>query len=229
MKKTSVLTIFLGLGIGLAGFGLTPQEALQRIAWYGQSSLRIELGGKVVWLDPVKVPVAEKADLILLTHSHGDHFSAADVKKLSGPDTIVFAAFDGPGLTRIRPGEARKLGAITIEAVSAYNIAKMQNHPKANLWCGYIVSVDGVRIYDAGDTELIPEMKDISCDIVFLPLGQTYTMGSVDEAVQAALDVKAKIAIPFHYGMYEGTAKDADAFVQALTAKGVQALRFEKR
>lgn len=72
-------------------------------------------------------------------------------------------------------------------------------------------------------------MSAIACDIAFLPLGQTYTMGSVDEAVRSALDVKAKIAVPFHYGLYEGTEKDADAFVSALTAKGVQALRLPKK
>jgi L-ascorbate metabolism protein UlaG (beta-lactamase superfamily) len=231
MKTIIFATTFL-LGAALSGAALTPQEALQRISWYGQSSLRIELGGKLIWIDPVGVPVTEKADIILITHSHADHFSMADIKKLSGPATLLLAGFDaanGKGLARIKPGDSRKVDGLLIEAVSAYNIVKSGNHPKASLFCGFILSAEGVRIYDAGDTERIPEMKDITCDIVFLPLGQTYTMGSVDEAVQAALDVKAKIAIPFHYGLYEGTEKDADDFVAALKEKGVQALRLPKK
>jgi L-ascorbate metabolism protein UlaG (beta-lactamase superfamily) len=229
MKKSCILSTAFAFGIAIGCFALTPQEALQKIGWYGQSSLRIVLGGKLIWIDPVGVPVDEKADIILVTHSHSDHFSVPDIKKLSGPGTVVLAAFDGAGMTRIKPGDVKQSGALTIEAVPAYNVVKTQNHPKSALWCGFILSAEGVRIYDAGDTERIPEMKDISCDIVFLPLGQTYTMNSVDEAVQAALDVKAKIAIPFHYGLYEGTEKDADAFVAALTAKGVQALRLKKQ
>jgi L-ascorbate metabolism protein UlaG (beta-lactamase superfamily) len=228
MSRTGLISTALLFGMALGAFGLTPQEALRKIAWYGQSSLRIELGGKLIWIDPVGVSATERADIILVTHSHGDHYSASDIKKLSGPGTLVLAAFDAAGATRIKPGDVRKEGSLTIRAVPAYNIVKSQNHPKSNLWCGYVLTAEGVSVYDAGDTERIPEMKDIACDIAFLPLGQTYTMGSVDEAVQAALDVKAKIAVPFHYGMYEGTAKDADAFVAALTAKGVQALRLKK-
>jgi L-ascorbate metabolism protein UlaG (beta-lactamase superfamily) len=229
MKKLRVLSTALMFGIAVGCFALTPQEALRKIGWYGQSSLRIELGGKLIWIDPVGVSATEKADIILLTHSHGDHFSKPDIQKLSGPGTIVLAAFDGAGMTRIRPGDVQQFDALGIEAVPAYNVVKTRNHPKSAQWCGFILSAEGVRIYDAGDTERIPEMKDITCDIAFLPLGQTYTMNSVDEAVQAALDVKAKIAIPFHYGLYEGTEKDADAFVAALTAKGFQSLRLEKR
>jgi L-ascorbate metabolism protein UlaG (beta-lactamase superfamily) len=230
MKTLIVATTFLlGAAVSGAALALTPQEALQRIAWYGQSSLRIELGGKLIWIDPVGIPLTEKADIILVTHSHGDHYSAADIKKLSGPSTLVLAGFDNAGLERIKPGDSRKVDGLLIEAVPAYNIVKADKHPKASLFCGFILSAEGVRIYDAGDTERIPEMKAIACDIAFLPLGQTYTMGSVDEAVQAALDVKAKIAVPFHYGLYEGTEKDADAFVAALQAKGVQALRLPKK
>lgn len=229
MKRGLLLASALVLGMAAGAAALSPGEALERISWYGQSSLRIELGGKLVWIDPVGIQVQEKADLILVTHSHGDHYSAADIKRLSGPATLVLAGFDAPGATRIQPGESRKIGDLLVEAVPAYNIAKAQYHPKSARFCGFVLSAEGARIYDAGDTERIPEMKDIACDIAFLPLGQTYTMGSVDEAAQSALDVKAKIAVPFHYGLYEGTEQDAEAFVAALKAKGVEALRIEKR
>jgi L-ascorbate metabolism protein UlaG (beta-lactamase superfamily) len=229
MKRSLLIATTLLLGVALESLALTPQEGLQKVTWFGQSSLRIELGGKLIWLDPVGISLTEQADLILLTHNHGDHFSLADVKKLSGPATLVLAGFDSAGYTRIKPGDVKQLDALTIEAVPAYNIAKTQYHPKSSEFCGFILSAEGLRIYDSGDTERIPEMKAISCDIAFLPLGQTYTMNSVDDAVQSALDVKAKIAVPFHYGLYEGTEKDADAFVAALKAKGIQALRLPKK
>ena len=83
-------------------------------------------------------------------------------------------------------------------------------------------------VYDAGDTERVPEMKDIACDVAFLPLGQTYTMGSPAEAAQAALDVKARIAVPFHFGLYEGSEADAAEFARLLKGK-VEVVRLERR
>jgi L-ascorbate metabolism protein UlaG (beta-lactamase superfamily) len=228
MKKTIALTMaILGTAAGLSA--LSPEDALGRIGWYGQSSLRVELGGLVVWIDPVGVRATGKADLILVTHGHDDHFSKSDVAALSGPKTVVLTGFDGSPYKRIAPGGSTTLGELSVEAVPAYNVKKSRYHPKSANFCGFILSAEGVRIYVAGDTERIPEMQSIACDIAFLPLGQTYTMSSVDEAVQAALDVKASIAVPYHYGLYEGTAKDADDFVAALAAKGVKARRLAKK
>lgn len=225
MKVKAGLVFAVLMGIAAAASALTPEEAVKRLTWNWQNALRIQLAGKIVWIDPIWADGSEKADVILLTHTHSDHFSAATVAKLTGSNTTVLAAFDHDGFTRIKPGESRQFGELTVEAVPAYNIKKASNHPKATLWVGFILSGEGVRIYDAGDTELIPEMKSISCDIALIPLGQTYTMNSVDEAVQAALDVKAKIAIPVHFGLYEGTQADADAFIAALAAKGVKGMR----
>ncbi len=224
------IALFFLVAIAAAGASaMSAAEAAQGILWYGQSSLRMVLDGKVVWIDPVNVSVAEQADLILVTHSHGDHYSAADIKKLSGPSTAVLVGFDAEGLSRIKPGDKKTFGNLVVEAVPAYNIVKAQNHPKASQFCGFVLSAQGVRIYVAGDTERIPEMKSIVCDVAILPLGQTYTMGSVGEAVQAALDVKAKVALPYHYGLYEGTQADADKFVADLGAAGVQSFQMKKR
>ncbi len=203
-------------------------ELSRIIQWYGQSSLRIEVGGKVIWLDPVKVPVSEAADLILITHDHGDHYSPADIKKLSGPSTIVLAGFDSPSLSRVRPGDENAFGDVAIEVVPAYNLVKTQFHPKSALYCGFVITGSGLRIYVSGDTERIPEMKAIDCDIAFLPLGQTYTMGSVAEAAQAAMDVKAKIAVPIHFGLYEGTEADAEEFARLLEGKA-RVVELERR
>ena len=168
MRRVLFLASALVLGLAARSAALDPDEALKRISWYGQSSLRIELGGKLVWIDPVGVSVQEKADLILVTHSHGDHYSPADIRKLSGPSTLVLAGFDAPGAARMKPGDSRKVGELLVEAVSAYNVVKTQYHPKSALFCGFVLSAEGTRIYDAGDTERIPEMKEIVCDIALL-------------------------------------------------------------
>jgi L-ascorbate metabolism protein UlaG (beta-lactamase superfamily) len=226
-KRIIALSSIVALAAANAA-ALGSDELSRMVQWYGQSSLRMELGGKLVWLDPVKVPVTEKADLILVTHDHGDHYSPADIKKLSGPSTVVLVGFDGSGFERIRPGDRKTFGELSVEAVPAYNIVKTQFHPKSAGYCGFVLSGGGLRFYDAGDTERIPEMKNISCNVVFLPLGQTYTMGSVAEAAQAALDVKAAIAVPIHFGLYEGSEADAAEFARLLKGK-VEVARLERR
>lgn len=209
-------------------YAIGADELSKMVQWYGQSSLRVELGGKVIWLDPVNVSAAEKADLILITHDHGDHYSPSDIKKLSGPATRVMVGFDGSPFERIRPGDKRSFGDLSVEAVPAYNIVKASMHPRSAGYCGFILSANGLRLYDAGNTERIPEMKAIACDVAFLPLGQTYTMGSVAEAAQAALDVKAKIAVPIHFGMYEGSEADAKEFACILRGK-VEVVELQRR
>jgi L-ascorbate metabolism protein UlaG (beta-lactamase superfamily) len=226
MKRIIFCWAFWGFVSGLSA--LSPEAGLAGIRWYGQSSLRLELGGKIIWLDPVNVGTSEVADIILIIHGHPDHFSPADIKRLSGPKTLVLTGFEDSRCTRISPGDTKILGNVTIEAVPAYNVVKAEKHPKSAAFCGFVIAVDGLRIYDAGDTERIPEMKSIACDIAFLPLGQTYTMNSVEEAERAVMDVKAKIAIPFHFGLYEGTQADARKFVSDLQKKGVKAVILAK-
>ena len=209
---------------------MSPEEMVDRIQWYGaQASIRIDAGGKVVYVDPYNIPKqTNDADVVLITHTHQDHFSIADIGKVAGENTV----FIGPKecaapihdqfkkkITISAPGMKTSVGGTQIDAVPAYNIRKTQFHPRSNNWVGYILTVDGARVYHAGDTERIPEMKDISCDIALLPLGQTYTMDSVEDAAGAAVDVQAKIAIPIHFGMYEGAPADAEKFAKLLEGK----------
>ena len=205
---------------------------LAKIHWFGQSSILIEAGTTRIYIDPVSLKTEDKAGVILVTHDHADHYSLADINRLATDGTTVISPFP---IRRARgkhvllpPGRSVTLNGVTIEAVPAYNVRKTQYHPKASGYVGYVVTADGTRIYHAGDTERIPEMKEIACDIALLPLGQTFTMNSVEEAVQAALDVKAKIAIPIHFGQYEGSRQDAERFVAELTRKGVKSLILQK-
>jgi L-ascorbate metabolism protein UlaG (beta-lactamase superfamily) len=203
-------------------------ETIEKITWYGQAAVSIENGEQLIYIDPYQLPAVDKADIILITHSHGDHLSMEDISKIATVETsfvcphnckavLLEAGYEH--IFAVSPGDKISIKGTEILAVPMYNIVKANYHPKENLWTGYIVDVDGVKVYHAGDTERIPEMKGLDCDIALLPLGQTYTMNSVEEAAEAALDTGADIAIPIHYGMYEGTKEDALKFIKLLEGK----------
>lgn len=189
--------------------------------WLGHDSFRIESAdGQVIYIDPWEVRSTEKkADLILITHEHYDHCSPDDVKKLSKPGTVILTPPDcgtklGVPTQAARPGLSGTYAGFTVEMVAAYNIGK-EFHQKSKHWVGYIITVDGKRIYHAGDTDIIPEMQGITCDVALLPVGGTYTM-SAAEAAKAATIIKAKEYIPMHWGKIVGTRADAEAFKAAV-------------
>jgi L-ascorbate metabolism protein UlaG (beta-lactamase superfamily) len=199
-------------------------KMVENMFWIQQSCFRIEGNHVKIYTDPISISTTDVADLILITHPHGDHYSQADIDKLTGPNTVIVTPADCPytgtakRITMI-PGDEYCIKGIKVQAVPAYNIIKTQFHTVANNWLGYIITMNGVSIYDAGDTERIPEMKDIKCDIALVPLGQTYTMNSVEEAAASVMDVGATVAIPMHFGFYEGTIEDALLFKDLLSGK----------
>lgn len=204
------------------------KNMVNNIHWLGQAAVKITAAGKIIYIDPYQITSRDQADIILITHAHADHLSPADIKKIITKNSIIIATDDCMGkledlevreIKAIKPGQTLTPDNINITAVPAYNIVKTNFHPKSKNWVGYIITIEGIKIYHAGDTERIPEMKDIECDIAMLPLGQTYTMNSVKEAADAALDVKARIAIPIHYGLYEGKESDAKEFKKLLEGK----------
>lgn len=195
---------------------------LENIEWLGHASVKIS-GEKIIYIDPWNIKKEDKADIILITHSHYDHCSPEDIERLRKEGTVVVAPQDcisktGRETKVLQPGEKLTLGVVEIEAVPAYNLKK-PFHPRTNQWVGYIVSMGGKRIYHAGDTDLIPEMEGIRADIALLPMGGTYTMDA-QEAAQAANRIKPQIAaIPIHFGTIVGSERDAQRFKELCTVE----------
>ena len=185
------------------------------IYWTGHAGFKIKGGGKTIYVDPFKIEEPEPADYILITHSHYDHCSRDDLKKISCEKTIIITVPDCiskigetklKDLKIIKPQESISFDDLAVEAVRAYNL-NAEFHPKLNGWIGFLIDFLGKRLYFAGDTDFVPEMielKDRNIDIAFLPVGGTYTM-DYKSAAEAVNTIKPKIAVPMHYGKIVGT------------------------
>ncbi|MBU2561834.1 MAG: MBL fold metallo-hydrolase [Nanoarchaeota archaeon] len=207
------------------------------ITWLGHSGFRITdvLENRVLYIDPYQVGKADPADAILITHSHYDHCSIEDLKKISTPKTVIIAPpdcqskFQGKIDMRtsviITPGKSIVMGNIHVEAVPAYNTDK-NFHPKANEWVGYIIGINSKRIYHSGDSDAIPEMSKLhKIDVALMAVSGTYVM-TAEEAAKAVETFKPKLAIPMHYGAIVGDSNDAEKF-KKLSKVPVQILEKE--
>ena len=196
-----------------------------KISWLGHDSFRIS-NGKTIYIDPYKLKAGGKADVLLVSHEHFDHLSLDDIKKVASDNTSIVTTTQCSNELKkvkvkqvviLKPGESVNVQGIKIESVAAYNINKINPgtgkpfHPKGDDKIGFIVTVKNVRIYHAGDTDVIPEMSKIKTDIALLPVSGTYVM-TADEAAEAVKMIKPKIAIPMHYGAIVGSVKDAEKF-----------------
>lgn len=178
------------------------------IKWLAHSCFQIKAGGKVIYVDIGKYGGdSEKADLILITHSHTDHCDPNRVKKVLKGDTLIVAPKDcspiiGESVITLKPGEETSLGNIRIKAVEAYNYKRFRSsgkpfHPKG-FGVGYLITVDGKTIYHAGDTDFVPEMRRLGfVDVALLPSGGTYTMDNAESA-EAAVAINPKVVLPMH-------------------------------
>lgn len=190
---------------------------IDKIFWLGHASIKIS-GSKTIYFDPWEIDKNTSADIIIVSHSHYDHFSPPDIEKLTKPETRIFLPYDCRGrltsgnATYVKPGETHTVDNVTLKFYSAYNPAKAF-HPKANNWVGAVVEMDGSSCYFAGDTEFINEMEVVKADIAIVPVCGTYTMDP-KQAADCVNMIKPKWAIPVHWGKTVGSKKDAEEFAK---------------
>ena len=201
---------------------MTAEELIAKLHWLGHDSFRLD-GPPVIYFDPYKLRgKPPRGDLILVSHEHHDHCSPKDVEKVRGRDSVVLAGGASAQNLRkaraVKPGDRLTVMGVEVEAVRAYNVNKFRSpgvpfHPKEAEHVGYIVTVEGVRVYFAGDTDHIPEMADIDCDVALLPVSGTYVM-TVEEAAEAARTINPRIVVPMHFGSGIGTADDGQRLTE---------------
>lgn len=178
------------------------------VKWLAHACFQIKAEGKVIYVDLEKYSEPpEKADIILVTHSHTDHCDPDKIKKVRKEDTVIIAPQDcvskiGGDVKPLKAGKEITLDAVKIKAVEAYNVKRFRSpgnpfHPKG-FGVGYLITAEGKTVYHAGDTDFIPEMRQLGhIDVALLPSGDTYTMDNAD-AAEAAMAVNPRIAVPMH-------------------------------
>jgi len=216
------------------------------IKWLGHSGVLIKSHNKNLIIDPYQISEINnenKADAVLITHSHYDHCSIEDIQKVVKPGCIIICPADCQSkITRlteqqielniVHPGDSANINSIKIGVVPAYNPDKPY-HPKEEEWCGYVIKINGTIIYHAGDTDKIPEMQSLTGHsqkenfIALLPVTGKFTMDA-EEAAEAASIIKPTLAIPIHFGSIIGDSKDAQEFVDLCKEQGINAEILEK-
>lgn len=204
---------------------------LKRLHWLGHASFRLD-GPPTIYFDPWQLKgKPPQAELILISHDHFDHCSPEDVARITNISTVIVASEEAARKLRgdvrpIRPGEQMTIGEVKVEAVPAYNVNKFRSpgvpfHPREAGHVGYVVTVRGERIYFAGDTDHIPEMSNVRCDVALLPIGGTYTMDA-EEAARAAADIQPRVVVPMHWGKgVAGSRADVERFRKAYAGEVV--------
>lgn len=205
---------------------------LENVEVLYHSSIKIK-DNKIIYIDPFKIDKDyNDADIVFITHDHFDHYSEEDIDKVINENTTIIIPEEL--LTKILRKGINKNAVITVESnkeymvqgikfetIPAYNTNKTF-HPKENDWVGYIITLDGIRYYIAGDTDITEENRKVKCDVAFVSVGGTYTM-NYSEAAELVNIIKPKIAVPIHYGSVVGTKQDATNFIKLLhsSIKGI--------
>ena len=198
---------------------------LENVEVLYHSSIKIK-GNKIIYIDPFKIDKDyNDADIVFITHDHFDHYSEEDIDKVINENTTIIIpeelltkllrkGINKNAIITVEPNKNYMVQGIKFETISAYNTNKTF-HPKENGWVGYIIIINGIRYYIAGDTDITEENKQVKCDVAFVPVGGTYTM-DFKEAASLINEIKPKIAIPIHYGSIVGTEQDAIDFIRLL-------------
>ena len=189
------------------------------------SSIRINKE-KTIYIDPFKIDRNyNDADIIFVTHDHYDHYSEEDIDKVINENTVIVIpeelltkvlkkGINKEAIVTVEPNKKYMVQGIKFETIPAYNINKTF-HPKENDWVGYVIELNDIRYYIAGDTDITEENKRVKCDVAFVPVGGTYTM-DFKEAAQLINEMQPKVAVPIHYGSVVGTKQDAEEFIKLL-------------
>ena len=198
---------------------------LENVEVLCHSSIKINKG-IIIYFDPFKINQEyHDANFIFITHSHYDHYSEEDILKVRKESTHVVAptdlldnlltlGFTKGSITTVKLNENYNVNGLTFKTIPAYNTNK-QFHPKKNNWVGYLLNLDDITYYIAGDTDITEENKQVKCDVAFVPVGGTYTM-DYKEAAQLINEIKPKTAVPTHYAAIVGTKKDVKNFAKLL-------------
>ena len=191
------------------------------------SSIKVNKN-QIIYFDPFKIDKNyNDADIIFITHDHYDHYSEEDIDKVIKENTIIVAPEDlisklsdrktkSENNILVRPNESYNIRGININTIPAYNTNK-KFHPKENGWVGYVIEINGIIYYVAGDTDITEENRKVKCDVAFVPVGGTYTM-NYKEAAELINDIKPKVAVPIHYGSIVGTKEDATKFSELINS-----------
>jgi L-ascorbate metabolism protein UlaG (beta-lactamase superfamily) len=204
---------------------------LEGVTWFRQSALRFIDGDLSVYIDPWGTgDDASPADLILITHAHEDHLQPDEIARLASAGAKIVAPHDvaaelSGDVVAVAPGESHEIAGVRFTTVPAYNTAeeRLEMHPKANGWVGYVMEFPGGTYYHAGDTDHVSELDAVKTDVAFLPIGGTYTMDAA-EAAGLARSIGPKVAVPMHFGFVVGSSGDGERFRELASPVPVQIL-----
>jgi L-ascorbate metabolism protein UlaG (beta-lactamase superfamily) len=201
---------------------------VEEVAWLGHAGFRVDVGKASIYIDPYRLAGdVPKADLVLITHQHYDHFSIQDLERVRKSKTRVLAPpavaerLEG-NVTSLRAGEIVETDVygVDVRAVPAYNTSKRDGegrpfHPREAGCLGFELNVRGERLYHAGDTDVIPEMDwVVGVDVALLPVSGVHVMTAL-EAAEAARRIQPTVAVPMHWGGHIGSETDAQTFADA--------------
>lgn len=182
---------------------------------------------KIIYFDPYRIEdKINDADIIFITHDHYDHFDEESINKIVNDNTIIVVpksivskclnmGINKDNIVSVLPNNTYNINGIIVETIPSYNIGK-KFHPKENNWCGYLITLNNIKYYIAGDTDITNENKKVKCDVALVPIGGTYTMDYI-EAAELINIIKPKVVIPTHYACIVGSIEDGYKFKDLLS------------
>jgi len=205
---------------------------LEGFTWFRQSALRFRGDGLTVFIDPWGTAESDgPADVIFITHAHADHYQPEEIERLRTPSTRIVAPRDvarelSGEVTPVAPGDSGEAGGVRYTAVPAYNVVehRLEAHPKANNWVGYVLELGGTTYYHSGDTDHVPELDAVRTDVAMVCIGgDPYTMGP-EEAGGLVKAMTPDLAVPLHYGFVVGSPSFAERFAREAAPVEVRTL-----